>query len=142
MVSILIVVALFVLGSTIWWFFPKHFLKNVKCEEIASIEVFNGNDGNQFIITDKNDIAFILDNIKSVSMEKDGVSMGMGTSYNLRFLNKKRNEIDKFIIMSPTTIRSGLIFYECNGELQQVEDYLIELEEAQFPDTDWIKNQD
>lgn len=38
--------------------------------------------------------------------------------------------------MGSTIIRSGLIFYECNGELQQVEEYLINLEKAQFPDTD------
>lgn len=142
MVSILIVIAVFILSSVIWWFSPKHFLKNVKFEEIASIEVFNGNDGNRFTIIDKNDIAFISENIKSISMKKDSISMGMGTTYNLRFLNKNGNEIDKFTIMSSTIIRSGLIFYECNGELQQVEDYLIKLERVQFPDTDWIKAQD
>lgn len=140
-VSIIIIAALFVLCSVIWWFSPKHFLKNVKADEISCIEVFNGNDGNRFTITDKNDISFILENIKSVSMGKDSIALGMGTTYNLRFMNSSGDEIDKFIIMSPETIKSGIVLYECKGELQQVEDYLIKLESIQFPDTDWIEGQ-
>lgn len=141
MIGILIVIAFIAVGFAIWWFRPTYFLNGVKPTEIAAIEVFNGNDGNRFDITDAENIKVIAESIQTVPMNKDCISMGMGTTYNLRFLNSKGNEIDKFIIMSPTTIRRGMVFYECNGELQQVEDHLIELEGAQFPDTDWIKNQ-
>ena len=128
-ISIIIrIIALLVLGTAIWWFSPKTFLNNVNSGDIASIEVFNGNDGNQFTISEPDDISFITDSIKSVSLKKDRISMGMGTTYNLRFLNAEGNEIDKFIIMTSSTIRKGFVFYECDGELEQVEDYLINLE--------------
>ena len=135
------IIALMIVGTAIWWFSPKSFLANVEEEEIAYIEVFNGNDGNQFTISEPDDIFFLTDSIKSVSMKKDRISMGMGTTYNLRFLNAEGNEIDKFIIMTSSTIRKGIVFYECDGELEQVEDYLINLEKVQFPDTPWLEGQ-
>ena len=135
------IIALLVLGAAIWWFSPKIFLANVKAEEIATIEVFNGNDGNRFTISDPDDISFITDNIKSVSLKKNSISMGMGTTYNLRFLNTEGNEIDKFIIMNSSSIREGHVFYECDGELEQVENYLINLEKVQLPDTPWLERQ-
>ena len=136
------IIALMIVGTVIWWFSPKSFLANVEAEEIAYIEVFNGNDGNQFTISEPDDISIITDSIKSVSMKKDRISMGMGTTYNLIFLNAEGNEIDKFIIMTSSTIRKGIVFYECDGELEQVEDYLINLEKVQFPDTPWLKGQE
>ncbi len=54
-------------------------------------------------------------------------------------MNSSGDEIDKFIIMSPETIKSGIVLYECKGKLQKAEDYLINLESIQFPDTDWIE---
>ena len=136
------ITALLILGAVIWWFSPKTFLNKVNPGDIASIEVFNGNDGNQFTISAPDHISFITDSIKSVSLKKDQISMGMGTTYNLKFLNAEGHEIDKFIIMTSSTIRKGIVFYECDGELEQVEDYLINLEKVQFPDTPWLEEQD
>ena len=139
LLSIATVVVVIILSALVWWLTPKYFLEDVKSDDIASIEVFNGSDGNQFIISEPDDISFIIDNIKTVSLKKDRISMGMGTTYNLSFLNTDGKEIDKFIIMTSSTIRKGIIFYECDGELKQVEEYLIDLEKAQFPDTPWNK---
>lgn len=125
----------------IWWVFPTHFLGGVSPEEIAVIEVFNGNDGNRLEVTAPEDISFLTKSIQSVPMKKDSIAMGMGTTYNLRFLAANGQEIDRFIIMDSSTVRSGLVFYECDGQLRQAEDYLIELEKALFPDTQWVKNQ-
>ena len=141
LLSIAAVVVVIILSVLVWWLTPKCFLEDVKSEDIASIEVFNGSDGNQFIVSEPDDISFIIDNIKTVPLKKDRISMGMGTTYNLSFLNTDGKEIDKFIIMTSSTIRKGIIFYECDGELKQVEDYLIDLEKVQFPDTPWLKGQ-
>lgn len=138
---ILIIIAIIIIGSVAWWFIPTYFLKGVDYKEIATIEVFNGNDGNKFNITNTDDIAYISENIKSVPMKKDSIALGMGTTYNLRFLNSNGQEIDKFIIMNSSTIKNGIIFYKCDDKLQQVENYLIEHEKAQFPETEWVKNQ-
>ena len=140
-VWILSVVALIAVALVIWWFLPTHFLGGVSPEEIAVIEVFNGNDGNRFDVTDPEDIVFLAKHIQAVPMKKDSIAMGMGTTYNLRFLDAKGKEIDKFIIMDSSTVRSGLVFYECDGQLKQAEDHLIALEKAQFPDTQWVKDQ-
>ncbi len=140
-IIVLAIIALAVICGAVWWFTPTRFLNRIEPSEIASIEVFNGNDGNEFVIRNPDDIEFISSHIKAVPMKKSRISMGMGTTYNLCFLNENGSKIDKFIIMSPTTIKSGIVFYKCDGELQQVEDYLIELEKAQFPDTYWIENQ-
>lgn len=126
----------------IWWLSPKYFLKYINPQEIVSIDVFNGNDGNGFTITDKKDIEFLTEHIQSIPMKKEEISIGMGYTYRVTFLNEKGKEIDEFIINGPTAIKQGAIFYRCNGELKEVEDYLIELERAKFPDTDWIKGQE
>ena len=126
----------------VWWFSPKYFLKHVNPQDIVSIDVFNGNDGNGFTITDKEDIEFLTEHIQSIPMKKEEISIGMGYTYRVTFLNEKGKEIDEFIINGPTAIKQGAIFYQCNGELKEVEDYLIELERAKFPDTDWIKGQE
>ena len=136
------IISLVVVGTVIWWVSPKSFLSNVKSGEVASIEVFNGNDGNRFIISEPNDISFITDSIKLISLKKDRISMGMGTTYNLRFLNTEGSEIDEFIIMTSSTIRKGIVFYECDGELEQVEDYLIHLERVKYPDTPLLTGQE
>ena len=141
LIGVLSVVALIAVAFAIWWFRPTHFLHGVSPEEIAVIEVFNGNDGNRFDVTEPEDIAFLAKNIQAVPMKKDSIAMGMGTTYNLRFLDAKGKEIEKFIIMDRSTVRSGLVFYECDGQLKQAEDHLIELEKAQFPDTQWVKDQ-
>lgn len=141
LIGVLSVVALIAVGFAVWWFLPTHFLGGVSPETIAVIEVFNGNDGNRFEVTEPEDISFLAKNIQSVPMKKDSIAMGMGTTYNLRFLDAKGKEIDKFIIMDSSTVRSGVVFYECDGQLKKVEDHLIELEKAQFPDTQWVKDQ-
>ena len=140
-VWILSVVALIAVALVIWWFLPAHFLGGVSPEEISAVEVFNGNDGNRFAVTEPEDISVLVESIQRVPMKKDSIAMGMGTTYNLRFLDAKGKEIDKFIIMDSSTVRSGLVFYECDGQLKQAEDHLIALEKAQFPDTQWVKDQ-
>ena len=141
LVGILIAALLIVGAAAVWWFLPAHFLNGADPADIAAIEVFNGNDGNRFSITDEKDISYLFENIRKVPMKKEQIAMGMGTTYNLRFLDSAGKEIDRFIIMSRDTIRSGMMFYTCNGELQPVEEYLMNLERAQFPDTDWLKGQ-
>lgn len=140
-IGILSCIFALMVAALIWWLTPKHFLHGVHPENVSTIEVFNGNSGNRFEITDAKDITLIVSQIQEVPMKKESLSIGMGTTYNLRFLNANGKEIDKFIIMSADTIRSGIVFYHCDGQLKPAEDYLIELEKAQFPDSEWAKYQ-
>ena len=130
------IIALLVLGVAIWWFSPKIFLNNVNPGDIASIEVFNGNTGKKFTITEQEDISFITGNVQSVSMKKEKITVRMGYKYNMKFVNESGNEIDKFILMGPTTIKKGVIFYKCDGQLKLVENYLASLENKQSSNKD------
>ena len=136
------IITIVFVSAAVWWFSPKYFLKHVNPQVIASIDVFNGNDGNGFTITNQEDIEFLTEHIQSVPMKKEEISIGMGYTYRVTFLNEKGKKIDEFIIMGPSTIKQGAIFYRCNGELKETKDYLIELERVEFPDTDWIKGQE
>ena len=54
---------LFIASGLIWWFMPVHFLREVELEEVATIIVFNGNNSDEFEVTNLDDISFIMNNI-------------------------------------------------------------------------------
>jgi hypothetical protein len=125
----LLIVGVIILVGVAWWFSPVTVMKNVSADEVASIEVCCGKTGKEFVITDKHDIEFILDNIKSVSLRKTKISlMYAGTSFNLTFKDKDNKTIDKFIIMHATTIRKDPFFYS-NDKANLCEDFLGEVED-------------
>ena len=49
------VVLLLIVCGIIWWFMPVHFLREVEPEEVATIIVFNGNNGDDSQIADNTD---------------------------------------------------------------------------------------
>lgn len=51
---------------------PHHQITKIIVRKTCQHFDICGNDGNQFVIKDKKDIAFISGNIKSVSMKKEG----------------------------------------------------------------------
>ena len=126
------IIALAAVFAVIWWFSPKVFLSHVNPNEIASIEVFNGNTGKGFTITEQEDIAFITEAIQSVSMKKGKITVRMGYKYKLSFVKENGTEIDHFILKSPTTIEKGFVLYKCDDALQPAENYLADLEKKQL----------
>ena len=124
------IVVLLVVSALIWWSVPTTFLASVKENEITSIHVRNGNNGNAFEIERQEDILFIVDNIQKHSFEKDRVSLfNMGTLYTLSFYNSNGKLISKFIVNSDDTIRKDPFFYRTNsGGLQTIVDCLDTLE--------------
>lgn len=118
----------------VWWFLPVRFLHEVKSEEIASIFVSNGNNGDVFEVIDPNDISWLVDSIKKIALRKDGFVPGADYYYCLTFLGENGEEIDSFGIQNYHYMRRGDFFYRCNGELDSVAEYLENLEAIQFPD--------
>ena len=50
------IVFLFIASGLIWWFMPVHFLREVELDEVAAIIVYNGNNSDQFEVTNLDDI--------------------------------------------------------------------------------------
>lgn len=109
---------------------PKTFGKNVDPSEVDHINVFDGNTGTGFTITNPDDIKYIVENIQSHSMKKAGISLGrMGYSFKIRYIDSNdKDVIPVFTLNSDDTIRKDPFFYVCNGGL--CFDYIKECEEV------------
>jgi len=124
------VIAMLVLISlaAIFYFTPKTFGKNVDPSDVNHIEVFDGNTGVGFTIDNPEDIKYIVENIQSHQMKKDGISFGkMG--YGLKITCVDDNDkaiIPEIILNSDDTIRKDPFFYKCDGGL--CFDYIKEIE--------------
>lgn len=125
------IVVLLVVSAFVWWNVPTTFLTSVDANEIASINVRNGNNGTTFEIESREDILYIVEYIQKQSFEKDGVSLfKIGTLYTLSFYNGDEKLISKFIVNGDDTIRKDPFFYRTNSDgLQTVIDYLETLED-------------
>ena len=128
------VVLLFIVCGLIWWFMPVHFLREAGPEEVTTIIVFNGNNGDEFEITNSDDISYIMNTIKQIKLKKDSFTSGVDYYYILTFINEDGEEVDSFGIQNPYIMRKGDAFFRCNGELGMVAEYLENLEAIQFPD--------
>lgn len=128
------IVLLFVVCGAIWWFFPVHFLRGVGPKEIVTIFVSNGNNGDQFEVTDPDDVSWLVNNIKEIPLRKYGFIPGADYYYLLDFLGGSGELVDSFGIQNYHHIRRGDFFYRCSGELDIIAGYLENLEAIQFPD--------
>lgn len=114
------VIIIFVLLGTVGYYLtPKAFGKNVNPSEVDHINVFDGNTGTGFTITDSEDIKYIVTNIQGFSMKRDGISLGrMGYSFKISYIDSNdKDVIPVFILNSDTTIRKDPFFYKCDGGL-------------------------
>jgi hypothetical protein len=124
---ILVAAATVIAISAAWYFSPKTFLKGMEPSDVSSISVFDGNNGNGFVIEDETEIRYVVENIQSNAMKRGKVSVGYtGYSFSMKFYDNSGKEIDSFIMNSATTIRDDPFFYRCDGGL--CFDYLKELE--------------
>lgn len=136
-----IIIFLFVVSMIVLWFIPVHFLCEVEPVEVVAIKVLNGNSGNEFEITNFEDIATIVNNIKEIAFKKYGVSFNIDYGYYLAFIDANGEEIASLGVQNSRMIRKDITqkcaaFYSCDGELGIVTDYLKSLEALQFPDYD------
>lgn len=124
----IIILAVIIALAAACYLSPKTFAKNVNPSEVDHINVFDGNTGVVFSIDNPEDIEYIVENIQSHSMKRDGVSVGyMGYGFKISFVDcNDKDVIPLFILNADDTIRKDPFFYTCDGEL--CFDYLKELE--------------
>lgn len=105
--------------AAVFYFTPKTFGKNVNPSDVNHIEVFDGNTGVGFIIDNPEDIKYIVENIQSHKMKKDGISLGV-MGYGLRITCVDDNDkaiFPEIILDNNDTIRKDPFFYKCEGGL-------------------------
>ena len=126
---LVILIAVLLVGTVGCYFMPKKFGKNVNPSEVDHINVFDGNTGTGFTITDSEDIEYIVANIQGISMKRDGISLGRtGYSFKINYINSNDKDIiPVFILNSDNTICKDPFFYRCDGGL--CFDYLKACEE-------------
>lgn len=124
------VIAMLILISlaVIFYFTPKTFGKNVNPSDVNHIEVFDGQTGVGFNIDNPKDIKYIVENIQSYHMKKDGISFGkMGYGLKITCIDSNGKVIiPEIILNSDNTIRKDPFFYRCAGGL--CVDYIKEIE--------------
>ena len=91
--------------------------------------MFNGNSGNRFDITDKEQISYIVENVQKQSFDKEGLSLfRMGTLFTLSFCDSNGKVVSEFTINSDNTIRKDPFFYVTDGNMN-ITEYLQSIEE-------------
>ena len=125
-------IILILVAAFLWWNTPTTFLTSTEADEIISIQVRDGHNGNIYEISNPDDIQFIVKNIQSQTFEKEGISIfRMGTWFTLSFCNKDGKVITKFILNSDDTIRKDPLFYKTDEDaLQKIIVYLSEIEKT------------
>jgi|GEM_PF-238418 len=124
--AMLAVAVIFIAASD--GFNPVRFLNGVSSDTVSAIDVFNGNTGKRYIIDEKDDIQYIIENLQNADFRIRQLSMGyVGTRFNLDFIDNNGNRMDKVIINADDTLRKDPFFYtEKNAAL--CTEYLENLE--------------
>lgn len=83
------------------------------------INIFDVNTGEGVTIDNLDEIQYIVENIQSKTMRKNGISIGqMGYKFSVVFIDENDNAIVSiFFINSENTIRKDPFFYKCDGGL-------------------------
>lgn len=118
LIPIVVALAVVILGIVLYNI-PKTFGKSVDAAGVDHIDVFDGNTGVGFTITDPEDIRNIVENIKSHPMKRAGISLFyMGYSFRIKLKDSNdKNIIPEFILNSDNTIRKDPFFYRCDSGL-------------------------
>lgn len=125
----LIVIGVFALLFTIWWFAPKKLLDGIEASEIAYIEVMDGNTGKLFEIDNPEYINYIMHNLKQVKLYKSSVSLGhSGYGYKLKFYDNRERMLSTFTLNSQSHVRMDPFFYVSSNVVICTE-YIAKLEE-------------
>ena len=106
--------------ATLIWYEIDVKLLDLDASQVSEISVFNGNTGEELSITDSNDIEHIINNLNSISLNRDKISFGYaGYSFDMKIILEGREEAKNkhcFIINSEDLIRKGLFFYTLGEE--------------------------
>lgn len=126
--ALIIAAVVLITGFDLWWNFPVSFLKKVAAQEVAYIEVRDGQTGRQFVVEEREDIDYIVANIQERHLHRDSISIGyMGTWFTMKFYNAKGKCVEELTVNHYNTVRKDPFFYRDDDEGLCI-DYLCDLE--------------
>lgn len=109
-----------ILATVFWLASPRVFLKGIDPLDVAEIQIFDGNTGDSFSITDEEDVKHIVETVQRVKMKRTGLSIGrMGYRFRLAFLDKDGRRLSRFVLNSATVIRMAPFFYETSEKAEE-----------------------
>ena len=116
---LMLVLLILVCISIIAYLIPRRFLGKTEPGDIARIVVFNGNNGEETVITDPEVIEHIVSDIKDKSFKRTRLSvLRMGFTYRMSFYDKNEKIVERFTVNSDTVINGSVFSYEVkNGTL-------------------------
>ncbi len=138
-------ILLLVVCGLVWRSLPVHFPNEIAPEKVVKIKVLNGNNGDEFEITDPDEITQIVNGIKKIDFKKEGFISEVQHWYYLTLINESGEEIESLGVQNSHILVKDITqkcmgIYRCDGELSEIGDYLENLEAVQFPD--YNKDQD
>lgn len=124
-IVLLSVVLIICLGLWLYMQMPSSFLKDIAPEDISSITVRDGSNGQTFTIIEDSDIAHIAAAIQGTEFKKEKLSLlYVGTLYTLRFYDENGVERESFILNSDDIIRRDPFFYRASEPLGGLTEYI------------------
>lgn len=103
------IVLVLVIIFSIWWITPKTF-PTLSAQNVEKIKCFNGTTGQTVMIENREDIEYIVSQLKSTKYNVDSIALRLGTMFNLTFYYK--NGFEEFFILDVGgEIRQDPFFY-------------------------------
>ncbi|MFI3168157.1 MAG: hypothetical protein R3Y32_08605 [Bacillota bacterium] len=125
---IMCVVIIIALVFGVWWVTPKTFPK-VDSQDVAEIQLFNGNTGETVVIDDRETIDYIISEMQSTSYHTKGLALGMGTSFHVNMYDAYGTFLGDVVVQSEQTLKVGNWFYEAStaGAIVDLHAFLEEI---------------
>lgn len=134
-----IIAAFLLAGGLLWHFLPVRVLKNMEAEQVASIMVTNSGSGNQFEITDREEIAGLLSSVHQLAFRKKEIASVPGPWYRLDFIDQNRETAASLELQNDHAVRYQFaghtaVFLYSKDEMKELCDVLQKTEAVYFPD--------
>lgn len=101
--------------SVVWWLLPTK-ITNIEPEEVAEIQIFDGNTGRVAEVSDEEAIEHVINNLNNVSIVKSKISLlYMGYAYDMTIYKTNGDVYKRFIINSESVVRKDPFFYEARS---------------------------
>ncbi len=118
---------LLILAGYLWFVTPVTFIKGTDAADISYILLFDGNTGDELKLEDPKDISYIVDNVHSIPVKREGIAfLNMGYRFRMTFFAPDGTELTQFTINAEDTLR-GEFFYYITEEGGLCFDYLWHL---------------
>ena len=103
---------LLVLAAVVWFRLPVTFMKGVQPAEVAYVDIFDGNTGDESRVTSQEVISHVLGNLAENPARRSGISvLEMGYRFRLTFVGTDGSELGQVTINNNSTIRGSVFFY-------------------------------